>query len=447
MNSALIERFRVPAQYANIELNGVLRPAHGFFEFGPGVVCYGQAANHQLPAGIREKLPDALQCTRTGISALQLPFNLTQIVDNLRLERYCSNGICGKNALEDNMTRSIYYFLRPLLGIPIRKHLQRARLKGWNRIPFPRWPVDFTVEDILDGVMALLIKMQPAKRIPFIWYWPDGARSALMMTHDVEAVAGLNFCDQLMTLDESAGIRSAFQIVPEVRYEIQNEIIDRFRLRGHEVNVHDLNHDGSLFQQKEEFIRRASEINFHAKRFGTRGFRAGGMYRNQDWFEMLDLSYDMSVPNVAHLEPQRGGCCTVFPYFVGELLELPLTTTQDYSLLHILGDYSIELWTKQIDLIRERHGLISFITHPDYLIESRAGQVYRNLLDYIAKLKESSQVWAALPGEIDRWWRDRSQMCLVPDGESWRIEGTRCERARLAYASLSNGRVVYSLAS
>ena len=57
------------------------------------------------------------------------------------------------------------------------------------------------------------------------------------------------------------------------------------------------------------------------------------------------------------------------PYFVGKILELPLTTIQDYSLFHILGDYSINLWKQQIDIIREKNGLASFITHPDYLTE------------------------------------------------------------------------------
>ncbi len=80
------------------------------------------------------------------------------------------------------------------------------------------------------------------------------------------------------------------------------------------------------------------------------------MYRDQEWFDALEFSYDMSVPNVAHLEPQRGGCCTVMPYFVGDILELPLTTIQDYSLFHILGDYSIDLWKEQIDLILRRTG-------------------------------------------------------------------------------------------
>ncbi|HVB59215.1 MAG TPA: hypothetical protein VNE63_22650, partial [Candidatus Acidoferrales bacterium] len=91
-----------------------------------------------------------------------------------------------------------------------------------------------------------------------------------------------------------------------------------------------------------------------------------------DWYDAFEFSYDMSVPNVAHLEPQRGGCCTVMPYFVGKILELPLTTIQDYSLFHILGDYSIDLWKQQIDLIMQRNGPVSFITHPDYLREKRA---------------------------------------------------------------------------
>jgi hypothetical protein len=68
------------------------------------------------------------------------------------------------------------------------------------------------------------------------------------------------------------------------------------------------------------------------------------VYRNLECFDAFRLDYDMSVPSVAHLDPQRGGCCTVMPYFIGDLVELPLTTTQDYSLFHILGDHSLDLW-------------------------------------------------------------------------------------------------------
>ena len=160
------------------------------------------------------------------------------------------------------------------------------------------------------------------------------------------------------------------------------------------------------------------------KKFGSQGFRAGAMYRNQEWFDAFDFSYDMSVPNVAHLEPQQGGCCTVMPYFIGKILELPLTTIQDYSLFHILGEYSIDLWKRQIDLILQRNGLISFICHPDYLIESRAQGVYRELLGHLARLRAEKRVWISLPRDVDHWWRSRNQMKLLPQGEGWKIEGS-----------------------
>jgi hypothetical protein len=114
-------------------------------------------------------------------------------------------------------------------------------------------------------------------------------------------------------------------------------------------------------------MRRVAKINHYGREWGVDGFRAAVLYRRQEWFKDLEFSYDMSVPNVAHLDPQRGGCCTVMPYFVGGLLELPVTTTQDYTLFHILRDYKADLWKTQIELIMEKHGLLSFIVHPDYV--------------------------------------------------------------------------------
>jgi hypothetical protein len=153
----------------------------------------------------------------------------------------------------------------------------------------------------------------------------------------------------------------------------------------------------------------------------------------------------MSLPNVAHLEPQRGGCCTVMPFFLGRLLELPLTTTQDYSLFHILNTYSIDLWKRQIALIRNKHGMISFIVHPDYITGEKGQSTYRALLDHLLQLQADDHVWIAAPGEIDTWWRQRSQMSVVEDGNGWRIEGPGQERARLAFASLAGAEVAFTL--
>jgi hypothetical protein len=265
------------------------------------------------------------------------------------------------------------------------------------------------------------------------------------MTHDVETSAGRDFCSELMDMDDSFGIKASFQIVPEKRYRVSPDFLKGIRDRAFEIGVQDLNHDGRLFDDREEFLRRVKRINLYGKEYGARGFRSAALYRNLHWFDQLDFSYDMSVPTSAHLEAQEGGCCTVMPYFIGQILELPLTTAQDYSLWHILGDYSIEVWRRQLHLIRQRHGLISFIIHPDYLLQKKACATYRSLLNYLSELRSEEQIWAALPGDVDRWWRQRSLMQLVPAGNSWRIEGQGSERARIAYARLQDGRIVYDL--
>jgi hypothetical protein len=248
-----------------------------------------------------------------------------------------------------------------------------------------------------------------------------------------------------MDLDDAAGIKASFQVVPEDRYPVTDRFLNGIRDRGFEINVHDLNHDGRLFIDRERFLRRAERINLYGRAYGAAGFRSGALYRNLDWYHALDFSYDMSVPASGHLEAQRGGCCSVMPFFVGSILELPVTTTQDYSIFHILNQYSIDLWKRQIAAIAERHGLASFIIHPDYVRERRAQDTYTALLTHLARLRSEQRFWIALPREVNQWWRQRSQMRLIRRGTQWEIEGNGRERARIAYASLEGDRIVYSL--
>ena len=133
------------------------------------------------------------------------------------------------------------------------------------------------------------------------------------------------------------------------------------------------------------------------------------------------------------------------PYFIGNILELPLTTTQDYFLFHIIGDYSTKLWRQQINLVLQKHGLISFIIHPDYIVAKEPQCVYSELLHYLCQLRSEGQTWIALPREVDAWWRERSGMKLVADSAGWRIEGPGSDRARLAYARLEGDQVVYEI--
>jgi hypothetical protein len=155
----------------------------------------------------------------------------------------------------------------------------------------------------------------------------------------------------------------------------------------------------------------------------------------------------MSVPNVAHLDPQRGGCCTVMPYFIGDMVELPVTMTQDYSLFHILNDRSINLWKQQLDLVMAKHGLANFIIHPDYITSEGEMATYKELLGYLTQLAVEKNIWMPLPREVATWWRDRANMRLVEMNGRWQIEGKGSERARIAYASEKDGELSYSFQS
>ena len=318
-------------------------------------------------------------------------------------------------------------------------------LRGWDRISFPHWPVDRTVNELFELLMIFTLQSQSVERIPFIWFWPEGAPSSAVMTHDVETAQGRDLCGTLMDIDDKYGIKACFSVIPEQRYDVPHTFLDSITQRGFEVAVHDLNHDGRLYRNRQYFTERVAKINSYGRQWKVNGFRAAVLYRRQEWFSDLEFSYDMSVPNVAHLDPQRGGCCTVMPYFVGNLLELPVTTTQDYTLFHILQDYKTDLWKTQIELIMEKHGFLSFIIHPDYATSGPERKVYEALLAYLTELRQERGVWIATPSEVNRWWRQRAGMRIVEDEEGVRIEGEGSERARIGYAGSVDGRLALTL--
>src|SRR5262249_49709984 len=154
----------------------------------------------------------------------------------------------------------LYYLVRPVLGGGIRKHVQRLYFQGWDKIAFPKWPVDTSVEGLFEQLLVCSMKASGIECLPFIWFWPYGADTCTLMTHDVETSAGLEFCSRLMDINDSFGIKSSFQIVPEDRYTTREGALEAIRRRGFEVNVHDLNHDGRLMCERERFLQRAERI-------------------------------------------------------------------------------------------------------------------------------------------------------------------------------------------
>jgi hypothetical protein len=440
MQDSFTGYYRCPQEYATFAVSQQLPPDSGYFRIG-NEIAYGQCSGATPSSSVGAALPDVSAYIASERGQIVLPFDIDSIINNLRVEEYPSartSRLASTRLLHD-----LYYGLRPLLPFQLRRRLQQAYLRNWQQISFPRWPVDCAVDKIFSGLMALAVQRTPQKEIPFIWFWPEGASACAVLTHDVENSAGRDFCSALMDLDESFAFKASFQFVPEVRYSLSDSLLQSVRMRGFEVCVQDLNHDGQLYRNEPQFRSRARKINAYGKAWQARGFRSAVLYRRQEWFDALDFDFDMSVPNVASLDPQRGGCCTVMPYFIGNILELPVTTTQDYSLFNVLGAHSIELWTQQIHTIMEQHGLISFIIHPDYIQGDEEQRTIKQLLTYLSRARAECNLWTPTPGEVAKWWRQRSKMNIVEESGMLRVRGEGSERARIAYASIEGGRVVY----
>jgi hypothetical protein len=172
-----------------------------------------------------------------------LPFDPLQVVENLRRETYAAD---WRHKLPVSAMARMYYFLRPLLPVHVRERLQKFHLRDWSKLRFPHWPVDCSVDNIHAQLLSLALKATGIERIPFIWFWPEGASSCVIVTHDVETELGSSFCRALMDIDDSFGIKASFQVNPEQRNFITPEFLRCIRDRGFEVVVHDLNHDGHL---------------------------------------------------------------------------------------------------------------------------------------------------------------------------------------------------------
>jgi hypothetical protein len=200
MNHSFLDYFRCPASLADFRSTGPMSDNMGFFRWGKKAICYGRTSSGFQATHADAPLYDALDDVSFEESAAILPFDPQEVAENLLRERYTAH-FREPGRMSNKAIRKAYYLLRPYLSVAVRKHLQRMHLRNWNSIPFPEWPIDSTVDRLQRNLMGLSMRAKGLDAIPFIWFWPDGFDSCAILTHDVEAVAGKDYCEALMDLD------------------------------------------------------------------------------------------------------------------------------------------------------------------------------------------------------------------------------------------------------
>jgi peptidoglycan/xylan/chitin deacetylase (PgdA/CDA1 family) len=373
-----------------------------------------------LPAGqalsaVAERFVDprsqAVDATYDPASGeLNLPFSPEEAYANFVGEAWRS--AVSMSRLSERQLNAFYAVKR---AIPRRLQLaaRRALVRRQHRADFPHWPFEPSLHRLLLFYARCLLVRRRARELAFRWFWPEGRPWAFTLTHDVESAEGLRLSVELADLEEQRGFRSSFNVVADW-YPVDEGILRELQARGFEIGLHGIHHDRSLFSSRAEFERQRAALAAAAERFGAEGFRSPATHRVDEWLGELPVEYDCTVPHADPYEPQPGGCFSLWPFFVGNLVEIPWTVPQDHTVFTLLGQRTPALWLGQVNAIRERHGLAQFVTHPDpgYLGERRNRGVYEQTLD---ALVEDDTAWHALPREVARWWRERDS------GESPRV--------------------------
>jgi hypothetical protein len=330
--------------------------------------------------------------------------------------------------------RKLYYALKPVIPRPIQIALRRRYVAVQAAATFPAWPVESVIVDAADAALRKRLAVEPV--LHRIGFWPKGFRFAFVITHDVEWDAGLRRAPDLAAVERSLGFISSWNLVPE-RYPIDWSIVERLRNEGNEIGIHGLKHDGKLFQSRGTFDRRMKKIDEYARTWGAQGFRSPSTLRNASWMAAMRFAYDSSFPDTDPYEPQPGGCCTIWPYFLGSMVELPMTMPQDHTLFEILKHTDIDTWKKKAEWIAHHGGIVVVNVHPDYMLTDDRLRHFEELLRFMKTLQG---MWHVLPREAAEWWRARHATELRVEEGVPVMSGPAAGRASIVRTEIREGK-------
>ena len=337
--------------------------------------------------------------------------------DDTLLALILGEGQFGPEHWRLSLARRCYYQVKPLLPRRLCNALRRFQSSAAQaRFPLG-WPTEDRYARFQWEVMSQLLQISGCQSLSFKHFWPDGHRYAFVLTHDVETEDGQAYARAVADLEQSLGFRSSFNFVPE-RYRLDLALIDDLRAWGFEIGVHGLRHDGKLFRSEAEFGRRAERINVHLKELDAVGFRSPLTMRHPEWMQALAIEYDSSFFDTDPCEPMPGGTMSIWPFFLGQFVELPYTLMQDCTLTTVLGETTPRLWLHKVDFIEKYYGMALLNAHPDYLSRPATQRVYT---DFLRAMKERDGYWHALPRDVARWWHARvdDSTCASVTGLTW----------------------------
>jgi hypothetical protein len=276
------------------------------------------------------------------------------------------------------------------------------------------------VEFLRTIFLASLVKC--AGPVPRIAFWRRGKTYALSVTHDVETKTGLESgALGLLEVEEPLQIRATWNI-PSSRYSLSPVALERL-LRNGEIGAHDTKHDGRLaFLDTEAKTRRVASCMVGLRSVAgqaIRGFRAPLLQHGGHLTKALanaGYEYDSSCPAWEILSPtslRPHGVGTIFPFFIDDILEVPVSLPQDHQLLRVVEqnpESTVDLLLELSKWIKGVGGACVLLTHPEYEFAMSQNQPeYKRLLEHF---RSDPQCDIMTLREMSDWWKIRTQSRL-----------------------------------
>jgi peptidoglycan/xylan/chitin deacetylase (PgdA/CDA1 family) len=290
----------------------------------------------------------------------------------------------------------------------LRHCLNSAAISARTSPEFPRWPCESALLELRSDWLKSALGTLGLEDGWHIGFWPHGFRCCIVLTHDIETRKGFDRMETVADLEERFGFRSAWNL-PLAQYEIDWNRVAAMRARGFEFGAHGLSHDGRLFRSEQDFAELSPRLERLAAEHDLRGFRAPSTLRDPRLIAEMNFEFDSSFADTDPYEPQPGGTCSLFPFHLAKMIELPYTMPQDHTLLHLLRRNPLPLWVLKAKWIASAGGMILTLIHPDYCGQQPQLGLYEELLKHLADLESA---WRALPSQVAEWWRQRSRSDL-----------------------------------
>jgi len=333
--------------------------------------------------------------------------NFDKIIENLVYEGYYKQKRPLHSKLPFDYTK---------VPVAIRNVLFNLLVKSKPDPKWPHWPIEKSVELIRYlYIKSIVIKLR--KRIPYIFFWPKNKQFAVAVTHDCDTKSSFKNIRKIRDIEKKYGIISCWNILSN-KYEIDKNMLKWLKKENCEIGLHGYNHDNKLpFLEKDKIIKRIDSASNLIQEFGIKGFRSPSLLRNKKFLELLSnyFLYDSSTCDTDILSPVavRSGTCTVFPFFINKMVEIPITMPQDYRLIRLnkTENQIFEIWRNKIDFLRQVNGIVVLLTHPDSHIfgNDKYLNVYEKILKYLTSFEDG---WFTLPCEIGKWWNERDKASI-----------------------------------